>query len=77
MKGAAIKRLGRMCKDCAFKKGTDAYNDEAAVQGAADCLAFFGTFHCHTVTDAGDFIDAGPCAGFEHAKQYLKKYDND
>jgi hypothetical protein len=70
LKGAGMKHqesFGRMCDDCAFKKGTEANNDEIAVQDAADCLAFTGTFNCHT----GGLEDAGrPCSGFLYARQY-------
>lgn len=63
IRGAQIKQIpeAKMCSDCAFKKGTDANNDQDAVQAAADCLVFSGKFNCHKK----DFQNAEkPCAGF-------------
>lgn len=67
--GAALfPGLGKMCKDCAFRAGSDANNDEAAVEAAESCLIADGAFNCHT----GEFKDAGrPCAGFIYASKYL------
>lgn len=74
-KGAAIKPLGRMCNDCAFKKGTPANNDDHTADVASQCVAFgLGEFVCHTP----DFKDAGkPCMGFLYAKQYTDTLSDD
>lgn len=64
--------LPKMCNDCAFKKGTDANNDETAVEGAGNCLSFYGTFNCHRM-EGDEMIDEGkPCAGFLFAKLQME-----
>lgn len=77
-RGAAINPChGKMCNDCAFKPGTDANNDDAAVNAAMDCLVGFGKFNCHKEQGA-ELVDAGkPCAGFLYAKQYYEKMDKE
>lgn len=74
IKGAAIAIIPgiKMCADCAFKKETDANNEEESVEKAADCLAYFGKFNCHTdaLGDAGIL-----CAGFLYAKQYFESIE--
>lgn len=66
--GKEMGDCGKMCRDCAFVTGSDANNDDAAVQAAISCLMADMDFHCHT----HDFKDAGrTCAGFQYAKQYL------
>lgn len=67
-KGAKIGNCGRMCNDCAFKSGTDANNDVAAVEAAIYALCGGAIFHCHNP----DFTDAGTvCAGYKYALQYF------
>ncbi len=68
-RGAALgPDQGKMCKDCAFRSGSDANNDEDAVEAAMQCLAGCATFNCHTK----EFEDAGcRCAGFLYAAQYM------
>lgn len=77
-KGAMINPcLGKMCTDCAFKKGTDANNDEDAVNAAMECIAGNDIkFHCHTMKD-GKLVDNGPCAGYLFAKIYFDKMDRE
>lgn len=68
-KGAAIQPL-RMCKDCAFKKGTDANSNVEAGTDAADCLVYrSGIFHCHLHGESPE--DNPVCQGFLMAKSYL------
>ncbi len=77
-KGAKIKRLGRMCNDCAFKLNSDANKDDEATMAAIDCLAFQGQFNCHQVDANGEFIDKGtPCIGFLHAKQFYDQFEKE
>lgn len=68
-KGAALGDCGRMCHDCAFHPKDDDVNMYAyAVQAAADSLAHYGQFNCHTA----EYTDAGVvCKGFLYAKQYF------
>lgn len=86
IKGARLGNtatIGEMCHDCAFRLGSDANNDEAAVNAAADCLAFGATFNCHIdVKDQkGNIIDRIDrqkiCAGFAYAKQYVARFEDD
>lgn len=67
-KGAELGvNCGKMCAECAFRPGSVAQQEPHNVQAAADCLAFYGTFHCHK----NGFEDAGyPCAGFLYAKAF-------
>ena len=72
-KGARIKNIGSMCKDCAFRVQPNGNGYEDAVLNAAGCLLNGDTFHCHTP----DHQDAGtPCIGFQYAKVYFEKLDN-
>ena len=58
---------GRMCDECAFRKGSVAQTEEHTVSAAADCIAFYGKFNCHE----NGFEDAGrPCAGFLYAQEF-------
>lgn len=67
-KGAAMGAGGKMCNDCAFKKGSEANNDEDAVEAAVHCILHGAQFNCHTIPG----VDAGrKCAGFEYAMKYL------
>lgn len=71
IEGAKHGDCGRMCSDCAFKKGTEANADEYVAAMAAQCVAYdMAKFNCHT-TDL-KFIDK-PCAGYLYAKQYFEK----
>lgn len=77
-KGAAIYTFKdptmKMCHDCAFKKGTEANDDENAVQAATDSLASCGMFGFNCHSDFGE--DAGkPCVGFLYAQQYFDNLD--
>lgn len=69
-KGAAIKRHGRMCEDCAFKKGSESNTDPETLMKIEYCLIYeMAEFNCHTDHKG----DAGtPCIGFLHAKEYFK-----
>jgi hypothetical protein len=73
-KGAKIKRCGRMCNDCAFRKGSEA-NTEAETLMKVESALIYGMaeFNCHTEhkQDAGK-----PCAGFLYAKQYFENKGN-
>lgn len=72
--GAAHGDCGRMCNDCAFKKGTDANNDPYVASAALECVVYeMGKFVCHH-EDNGKFIRLDiPCAGFKYAQQYWAK----
>jgi hypothetical protein len=75
--GAELGDCGRMCDECAFKKGALANNDELTTQTCADILAYErGTFYCHK-NDNGVLVDTTkPCAGFLYAEQFLKSISN-
>ncbi len=75
IKGAKLGNIGKMCRDCAFKKGSDANtNDHMAVELAAGCLCTGKMFNCHTA----DFKNADkPCIGYLYAKQYFDSLEND
>lgn len=65
---------GRMCNGCAFRKGTEANNEEHNVQAAAQCLMGTGRFHCHLHGLDGELKDAEkPCAGFLYADELMNK----
>jgi hypothetical protein len=68
-KGAAIKRHGRMCDDCAFRKGSEANTEAETLMKLESALYGMAEFNCHTEhkQDAGK-----PCVGFLHVKEYLK-----
>lgn len=70
-KGAALGiDHGRMCAECAFRKGSVAQEEPHNVEGAMQALAWEGTFNCHP---PGELKDAGiPCSGFLYAKAYLE-----
>ena len=67
-KGAAIKRLGKMCSTCAFKLDSDANMEPHNVETAFESVAFQqNVFNCHI--ESGK--DKGcPCVGFLHASQF-------
>lgn len=69
-KGAKIKRHGRMCNDCAFRKGSEANTEAETLIKVETALIYeMAEFNCHTEHKG----DAGkPCIGFLHAKEYLK-----
>ncbi len=72
-KGAAIKSMGPMCHDCAFRRQPDKNGYQEAVINAAGCLLTNDTFRCHTA----EYGDAGtPCIGFQYAKAYFEKLDS-
>lgn len=74
-KGAKIKRHGRMCKTCAFRRGSITQKEVHNIAAAAECLAWYGTFNCHKDDQAG--VDAGtPCVGFLNAKEYRDKLES-
>lgn len=69
--GAKIKRHGRMCNDCAFRKGSEANTEPETIMKVEHALIYgMAEFNCHTEhkQDAGK-----PCAGFLHAKEYFKE----
>lgn len=74
IKGAKIKRLGKMCSTCAFKHNSDANLEPHNVDTAAQCVIFdLGVFNCHKEID----VDAKKrCVGFLHAKQYVEHKTN-
>jgi len=60
---------GKFCNDCAFKKGTEANNDENIAIAAMECVAYKQqSFHCHT----DEFKDNGVCKGFLYALEIVK-----
>jgi hypothetical protein len=67
-KGAAMGDCGKMCTECAFKKGSITQVSEPHnVEAAKIALMWDGQFNCHV----NDYQDAGkPCVGFLYAKQY-------
>ncbi len=73
-KGAALGvDHGKMCNECAFKKGGLGNNEEHTVAKAIYCMAAEGKFNCH---NQGEGTDAGkPCAGWLYAKSYVDKPD--
>ena len=72
-KGAAFGDCGRMCNDCAFRKGTEANNEEYTAAMAAQAVVYeMSKFVCHKEDD-GKFIRLDiPCAGFQYARQYFE-----
>lgn len=71
-KGVKYGDCGRMCDDCAFKLGSDANNDEAALVAIETQLLSGGGFNCHTP----EFTDAGrPCVGYLYAMQHFDYLD--
>lgn len=75
IKGAKIKRHGRMCNECAFKKGSITQTEPHNIVAAADCVAHYGQFNCHVQGQPGK--DAGkPCVGFLHAMEYQKSIED-
>lgn len=72
-KGAKLADHGRMCDECAFRKGSVAQSEPHNVNAAASCLAYYGAFNCHK----NGYEDAGkPCAGFLYAKEYREHVDS-
>lgn len=60
---------GRMCAECAFRKGSVANEEPHNTEAAMQALAWEGKFHCHP---PGGFGNADvPCSGFQYAKAYL------
>lgn len=73
-KGAKLSDHGRMCDECAFRKGSAAQSEPHNVNAAASCLAYYGAFNCHK----NGYEDAGkPCAGFLYAKEYRDSVDKE
>lgn len=69
---------GRMCDQCAFRKGSEANNEEHNVGKALTCLTGEGKFNCHDHDATGKLIDAGrPCAGFLYAQHHITKIETD
>lgn len=69
-RGSQIRFIGVMCKDCAFRRGSDANLEEMTQDAAINCLSWGGSFNCHTKPG----IDAKrPCIGFLHAKQNFQE----
>lgn len=57
-----------MCKDCAFRQGSEANNDEKAVEAAHEAIFRNIPFHCHTP----DFKPLDKiCAGYASAMKYV------
>jgi hypothetical protein len=70
-KGAALGvDHGRMCAECAFRKGSVANEEPHNTEAAMHALAYEAVFHCHPPGSTGD---AGVlCSGFQYAKAYLE-----
>jgi hypothetical protein len=65
-------KFGKMCSECAFKKGGAANNEPHNVDAALNCLAYGGRFHCHAYDENGVLIDGGkPCVGFQYAEYHV------
>lgn len=65
-KGAARAKCGKMCEECAFRRGTVGNRSEVSVRDAADAVAYeMSTFHCH-------MGDMPVCSGFLYAKAYFE-----
>jgi hypothetical protein len=74
IKGAAHGGKWKMCRDCAFKAGTEANEDYEATQAAMQALVSGASFNCHT----NSFQDAGcACAGYLYALQYFSAIDQE
>lgn len=75
-KGAQLGDCGRMCNDCAFKKGTDANQDQATIENFTywfDLTSPDAKFYCHHNLPEGVLIDKSKvCAGFLYVQQYFK-----
>ena len=57
-----------MCKDCAFREGSEANNDEKAVEAAHEAIFEKIPFHCHT----SDFKPLDKiCAGYISAMKFV------
>src|SRR5262245_26733646 len=68
--GGDPSSCGRMCDDCAFKKGTAANTEAETLLKMESALIYeIASFNCHT----DKLQDAGiPCAGFQFAKHYIE-----
>lgn len=65
-KGAARASCGKMCDECAFKRGSVGNRSEISVLDAADAVAYeMSVFHCH-------MGDMPVCSGFLYAKAYME-----
>lgn len=67
---------GYMCKDCAFRAGSDANtNDPVAVETAMECVGYEqNKFGCHTTDENGNHIGSGKlCAGYLYALEKFKE----
>lgn len=65
-KGAAISNHGKMCGECAFRRGAKGNLDEEAVDDAACAVAYENSvFHCH-------LGNQGVCSGYLYAKSYFE-----
>jgi hypothetical protein len=72
-KGAAMGQdFGKMCNDCAFRPQPDINGYAAAVEAAANCLAWFGEFRCHS-----ENYECKPevCKGFLYAKLFFEQLE--
>lgn len=76
-KGAKLGDCGRMCDDCAFKKGTSANMDPGTVENFMlwfDLTNPDAKFYCHTNLPEGVLIDKTKvCAGFLYVRQYFEQ----
>lgn len=69
-KGAALGAdHGRMCAECAFRKGAAANEEPHNTEAAMQALAWEAQFNCHPPGENGN---AGmPCSGYLYAKAYI------
>lgn len=74
--GAKLGDCGRMCNDCAFKKGTDANRDQGTIENFTywfDLTSPTAQFYCHHNLPEGVLIDKTKiCSGFLYVKQYFE-----
>lgn len=73
IKGARIKKAGKMCGTCAFKLDSDANLEPNNVQAAFYCLAYDMQFNCHKEKGVDKGVE---CMGFKYAKAYLESLYN-
>ncbi len=65
-------KFGKMCNGCAFKRGTEANDEDHNVEAAIGCLMGMGKFHCHLHGPDGKLQDAEkPCVGFQYADAHM------
>lgn len=64
-RGAKLVSCGKMCDECAFKRGARGNQSKVSVEDAAQAVAYeMSVFHCH-------MGDMPVCTGFQYAKAYM------